>query len=532
MKFLQDISPREYQKAIFESCIKDNCLVVLPTGLGKTLIALMLSIKRMQEFPGEKVVFLAPTKPLAEQHHEYFKKHLPELFAEITLFTGQVPSNKRKTLWNASDIVFSTPQCVANDLKKNLYNLNEVCLLVEDEAHRCIKNYDYNFLAKNYIFQAKHPRILGLTASPGSEKQRIKEICKNLSINSVELRTRYSPDVKSYLQELEFEKIEVQFPAEFEEIRHVLKKLFNRYVEELRSRKVLFGYASKTELLKLQKKISGTLIRGNKNYNYFHAASACAQAIKIQHALELLETQTLTSFNKYLKKLFNEASKQKSKGVVKLVAKPEFNFAYSSSNELLIKEQEHPKIKKVLEILKQEILKNENFKAIVFTQFRETATTISKNLNSLLDTNIKAKVFVGQAKKSSEDPLKKSGESTTYTGLSQKQQKKIIQDFADGKINIICATSIGEEGLDIPEVNAVIFYEPVPSAIRKIQRAGRTARLMKGKLIVLITKNTRDETFHYVARSREKKMHSAIHTIKKELSQGKSLIKDLQKKLS
>ena len=105
--------------------------------------------------------------------------------------------------------------------------------------------------------------------------------------------------------------------------------------------------------------------------------------------------------------------------------------------------------------------------------------------------------------------------------MSQKEQKKIIESFSEGKIDVLCATSIGEEGLDIPEVNAVIFYEPVPSAIRKIQRSGRTARLMEGKLIMLITKGTRDETFYYVSRAREKSMHSAISSIQEELAEGK-----------
>ena len=143
---------------------------------------------------------------------------------------------------------------------------------------------------------------------------------------------------------------------------------------------------------------------------------------------------------------------------------------------------------------------------------------ISKKINEL---GVKAKVFVGQARKTS------SGEST---GLSQKQQKKIIEDFSDGKINVLCATCIAEEGLDIPEVGTVVFYEPIPSAIRTIQRSGRTARLSKGKLIMLITKKTRDEAFFYVSRSREKKMHTAISKIKQELADGK-IFKSRQKKL-
>ena len=383
-----------------------------------------------------------------------------------------------------------------------------MCLLIEDEAHRCVKNYDYTFIAQKYNSQALHPRIMGLTASPGSETSKIKEICKNLFIQEVELRTRDSPDVKPYLQELEFDKRIVEFPPEFQEIKHILLKLFDMYVEELRKRHVLFGPATKTNLIHLQKKISGTISRGNKNYNYLLGASACAQAIKLQHALELLETQTLESFHKYLKKLFNEAANKKSKGVVRLVSRPEFNFIFMSSNELLTKGQEHPKLKELMEIINNEKDQNENLKLIVFTQFRDTATNIAKRLNKI--DKINAKVFVGQA-----------GES----GLSQKAQRKLIDEFSQGKINVLCATCIAEEGLDIPEVNTVIFYEPIPSAIRTIQRTGRTARLSKGKLVMLITKKTRDEAFFYVSRSREKKMHTAISKIKEELASGKSFTK-------
>lgn len=503
-EFLQNIKPREYQKQIFETCKKRNCLVVIPTGLGKTLIALMLAIQRMKEFPNEKILFLAPTKPLAEQHLSYFKKYLPELFGEINLFTGAVNPQNRKKIWQNSDIIFSTPQCVANDLKKGLYNLTDVSLLIQDEAHRCIKNYDYNFIAQKYKTQSRNQRIIGLTASPGSDFKKIKQICKNLSIQEVEIRTRESEDVKKYLQELKFEKRIIKFPPEFEEMRHVLNKLFERYIEELKRRNMLFGPASKTNLIKLQKTIMSNLSKGNKNWNYLLGVSACASAVKIQHALELLETQTLESFHKYLKKLFTEAKNKKSKGVVKLVSQPEFNYVYMQSNELLIKKREHPKLEELSDLIKKEQKENQNLKIIVFTQFRDTATIISKILNEIKE--IKTKVFVGQAKKNG-------------LGMNQKEQKKILQDFSQGKINILCATSIAEEGLDIPEVNAVIFYEPIPSAIRAIQRAGRTARLMKGKLIMLITKNTRDESFYYVSKAREKSMYSAIQNIKKDLKQ-------------
>ena len=158
-----------------------------------------------------------------------------------------------------ADIIFSTPQCVANDLRAKKYDLKNVCLLIEDEAHKCTKNYDYNYIAQQYRKQSKHQRILGLTASPGNETSKIKEICKNLSIKEVELRTRESSDVKQYLQELRFRKIKVNFPPEFQEIKNVFLKLFEQYIEELRRRKILFGNYSKTELIRIQKKISLSL---------------------------------------------------------------------------------------------------------------------------------------------------------------------------------------------------------------------------------------------------------------------------------
>ncbi len=430
-EFLQNISPREYQKTIYETCRGKNTLVVLPTGIGKTLIALMLTVERMKRYPGEKVLFLAPTKPLAEQHLEYFKKHLTELFGDMQLFTGAVNASSRKKIWQNADIIFSTPQCIANDVKNGLYELSGVCLLIEDEAHRCMKNYDYNYVAQTYTIQALHPRIIGLTASPGSEAGKIKQICKNLSIEAVELRTRQSADVSKYLQELDFEKVMVNFPPEFEEMRHILKKLFAEYVEELKVRNVLYGPINKISLIELQRKIMASLARGNKNFNYMLAASACAQAIKLQHALELLETQTLSSFNKYLKGLYEQASKKQSKGVVKLVAKPEFNFIFMQSNELLAKGMEHPKANALLEIISKEKANNEKQKTIIFTQYRETASMISKLLNSL--PHIKAKIFVGQTKKSG---------SSGNTGLSQKEQKSIIQEFSSGEINCLVATSI------------------------------------------------------------------------------------------
>jgi len=511
-----NLKPRDYQKAIFETSKHSNTLVVLPTGIGKTLIALMLTIERQKTHPGQKALILAPTKPLVEQHLQSFKKELPELFADLQLFTGAVPANQRKKIWQTADIIFSTPQCVANDLKNYLYDLKDVSLLVIDEAHRCLKNYSYTTVVKFYKQQARTPLILGLTASPGSDSDRVKQICKHLDVQEVEIRTRDSPDVRPYLQDLEFSKIEVPFPKEFAEIRTLLKRIHDSKVDQLRSRNLLFGPANKITLLQLQGRLANLVNSNRKNFNAMFGMSLTAQAIKISHALELLETQTLSGLKEYLQGLIQQAEQKKSRGVQTLVKSPDFQAAFLSLTQLIAQKTEHPKIEELKTLVEEEFNSstNKNPKIMIFSQFRETAQTISKKLNEI--PKIKAKIFVGQAKKS-------NSSGTSSTGLSQKEQKQIIEEFREGKINVLCATSIGEEGLDIPEVSAVYFYEPIPSAIRKIQRAGRTARLAPGKLSILITKDTRDQIYHYASTAREKKMHKIIDQVKTDLKNNNKI---------
>lgn len=510
---MPSFEPRDYQSSIFETAKNNNTLVVLPTGVGKTLIALMLAIERQKKHPGEKVLILAPTKPLIEQHYETFKKNLHELFASLELFTGEVHAKQRKKLWDTADIIFSTPQCIANDIGHHLYDLRQVSLLVIDEAHRCLKNYDYTKVASSYKSQSVHPLILGLTASPGSDSEKVKQICQNLNIEKIESRTRDSEDVKPYMQELDFQKHLVPFPKEFIEIRVLLKKIFDNKVNQLRERSLLFGPVNKIILLKLQSRLAAQA--SQKNGNAMYGMSLTAQAIKISHALELLETQTLSGLNNYLLGLKKQAEEKKSKGVQTLVNSSEFMAAFLSLTQLLEKGTEHPKIGELSVLIESEFQESKKAKIIIFTQFRDTASVILKNLAKI--KLARPKMFVGQAKKSN---------SSGSTGLSQKEQKQIIQDFRENKINILIATSIGEEGLDIPEVSAVYFYEPIPSEIRKIQRAGRTARLAKGKLAILITQNTRDEINHYASTAREKKMHRVIDRVKQDLKKNSKTLKD------
>ena len=308
--------------------------------------------------------------------------------------------------------------------------------------------------------------------------------------------------------------MDVPFPKEFIEIRILLKRLWDSFVEQLKIKGYLSSPANKISLLQLQTRLA--LQVSQRNFSAMYGMSLCAKAIKISHAMELLETQTLSGLSDYFHSLQKQADEKKSKAVQALVKMPEFNAALLSLALLLSKGIEHPKVEELAVLTELEFKESKNTKIIIFTQFRDTAAVIKSRLSKL--AGIIPEIFVGQAKKKG-------------SGLSQKEQHAVIEKFKSGEINVLVATSIAEEGLDIPEVNAVIFYEPIPSAIRKIQRAGRTARLSPGKLFILITKDTRDEIHHYASGARERKMHKTIEIIKKELEEKKkapSLDKFLQ----
>ncbi len=500
---LRNFTPRLYQQTILGTAAGKNTLVVLPTGLGKTALALLLAAQRLHHYSQSKILMLAPTKPLCEQHVETFRQHLEIPSENIALFTGSIKPEKRAELWKTAQIIISTPQGLENDTINNRIKLAEVSLLIFDEAHHAIGQYAYVWLAQQYENAAKYPRILALTASPGSDLQKIKEVCQNLRIERVEVRTEKDPDVKPYLQHVEKNWVSVEFPPEFQKIQNILINCKNSKLLEVQNK----GYArsadlSKSELLAIQAELHRQITSGERSFEIMRSVSLMAEALKVDHALELLETQGLIQLHTYLNKLQQEALTTKIKAVQNLAQDINFKLAASQTEELVNKDISHPKLLKLKELIAEQITSNKESKIIIFTQFRISAETIVRRLNSAQISN---HIFVGQAKKNG-------------LGFSQKEQKDILDRFRRGEFNVLIATSVAEEGLDIPKVDKVIFYEPIPSAIRSIQRRGRTGRLEQGEVTILITAKTRDEIYRWASHHKEKRMYRNLETLKKEFA--------------
>ena len=491
------VEKRAYQERLVKSVLeKGSTLIVAPTALGKTIIAAVLAAHMLEK--GKRVLILAPTKPLAMQHHKTFKSLLKIPKKEIVLITGSTPAKHRYLLYKKARVISATPQCIENDIKQKLMELSDIGLCVFDEAHRAVGNYSYVFIAKEY---KKHAGVvLALTASPGHERERIEEVCENLGIDNIEIISEKDEDVKRYVPELRLEWLRVSLPKEFEEIRGLLKDFIRELGKQLSESGLRLRaneYFNRAKLLEMQGKVSGLIDRhGKEKPMLYSLASKIAAMIKANHALLLIETQGAKALWNYMQKLHSE---RKQRAVSIMLNDARIAKAAKLAEELVEKRMQHPKMHALFEVIKEQLAKNPESRIIVFNHYRDSVGELESMLNNL--PGVRAKRFIGQAKR-------------TDKGMSQKEQAETINEFESNKINVLVATSVAEEGLDIPACDLVVFFEPVPSEIRHIQRRGRTARLRSGRVVILITRNTKDEAFYWSARRKEKSMLAQLMRMK------------------
>jgi len=477
---IKDYTPREYQENIVKTALSHNTLIILPTGLGKTKTAILLAIKRLNDYENTQVLFLTPTKPLAAQIKKEFQENTNIEEDYIQMLTGVISPKNRVEIFKKSKIIIATPQTIQKDLESKRISLEDVSLLVIDEAHRSKENYANTRVAFFYNQQANHQRIIALTASPGGTRDKINEVCKNLFIEKVEIREEQHREVAQYIKKKEITGIEVELPKEMKEIHKVIKNVYKSRLKDLE--KLGFhkpiAVINKTDILKLQSQFRREI--ENKSQIAFYGISLTSCLLKIDYLLELLETQGLEAIQKYWGKLKSE----NSKAAKALVNNKEIRNAIEKNEELIKKGIKHPKLVALIDALKKE---PEKTKTIVFANYRDTIDEIIRFLSQ--EPKIKTLKLIGQK-----------------SGLSQKEQINTIKTFEEGDYNTLICTSIGEEGLDISGANLAIFYDCVPSEIRAIQRAGRVGRLSSGRIIQLMTKDTREQGYYWSAKRKEKSM--------------------------
>ena len=497
---LDSIEHRSYQETIARSALRSNTLICLPTGLGKTVIAAYVAAERLRKIPSKSIIMLAPTKPLVLQHFRSFQKIINLDAGFIVWLTGEIGPQKRVELWNKR-MIFSTPQVFLNDLLTGKISLDTISLMIFDEAHRAVGDYPYVFIADRYA-TVDQGLILGLTASPGSSEADVREICKNLHLEWVEARTISSDDVRPYVGGIEVKWLMIDLPRIFHDVKLDLEDFLREKLRTIRDQGYLESAAMDRvrlrDVLAARQRILEDASRGKREVKpYLAHVYASIHAVR---AIEFLETQGFLALKMHLEGLQEKGKKRSSPGLKMILDDPRIARVSSTVNEIVAREVDHPKVTELIKSIRAALGKGAR-RIMVFTNYRTTAARLVELLNKV--DGVSAVRLVGQASREKDK------------GLTQKKQTMILDDFRSGTFNVLVATQIGEEGLDIVECDVVMFYDTVPSAIRYIQRRGRTGRKGPGEAIILIAKGTRDEAYYWISQRKERQMAVAIQQFMK-----------------
>ncbi|AKH96558.1 DEAD/DEAH box helicase [Halanaeroarchaeum sulfurireducens] len=490
------IEERRYQTQLVAGAREEHTLVSLPTGLGKTTVSLRVTADRLAADAGGKSLLLAPTKPLVEQHAAFYREALTLSDDDIVVFTGETRPDDRAELWSEARIVIATPQVVENDLIGGRIDLRDVVHCTFDECHRATGDYAYTYIAERYHQDAADPLVTGMSASPGDDEESILQVAENLGLVNVEVRTEEDPDVAEYTYDTDVEWERIELPEAVIDIRDELNEVIEDRLGALADLGVTTRTSpdlSQSDLNDIRSKLQRLIDRDDSAG--YEGMSIHAEVMKLRRAVELVETQSVAALERYFERQRNAArSSGASKASQRFVSDPRVKTAMRKAEEF---DDLHPKFRRARMLLAGALGLDDGDRVIVFTESRDTAEA----LTDFLGEHFATRRFVGQGDKEGSD------------GMTQKQQRETLADFHAGEFEVLVSTSVAEEGLDVPEVDLVLFFEPVPTAIRSVQRKGRTGRQTEGRVVVLMAEDTRDEAYYWISRNREKEMQAELEAL-------------------
>lgn len=467
-KFIYPINMnrRDYQYNIVQKALYDNVLVALPTGLGKTFIAAVVILNFFHWYPQGKIIFVAPSKPLVAQQQVACHGICGLPWDVACEMTGENPGPQRSEDWDTKRIFYMTPQTLQNDIANERVDPKDIVCLVVDEAHRATGNYAYCSIVAQ--IQALNPyfRILALTATPGTTSQRVQEVIDNLHISLIELRTEEALDIRQYIHKKKEDPIVVTLHEDLEHVR----ELYLAVMEENCDSLVKHGLLPRADPARLHDYQVRSLFRQRSDIlsKKRWLGGMLVETASMAEARKHLDVYSLRMFRTRVQSLLDGMKKQDAK---KAKLAQVLNLAAS------IPDESHPKMVKavdtLLEHFRKETAAGNDTRVMVFCSLREAV----RELCDLLDQHegLRATPFIGQASD-------KNGK-----GLTQKQQKDVVERFKRGEYNILVATSIGEEGLDIGEIDLILCYEAPKNSIRMLQRIGRTGRKREGRIVILLS---------------------------------------------
>lgn len=493
---------RDYQFNIAQKGLFHNLLVALPTGLGKTFIAATIMLNWFRWTVDSQIVFVAPTKPLVSQQVSACFGIVGIPRSTTTMLTGNIAPGIRAEEWQNKRVFFMTPQTLMNDLKSGIADPKRIVLLVIDEAHRATGSYAYVEVVKLLQKFNSSFRVLALTATPGSTIESVQEVIDGLRISKVEIRTEQSLDIREFVHTRNVEIQSFENTDDMAMCMSLFAKALQPVVDKLRSFNAYWGRdpmtltpygltVARQQWMRTAGQGMDWGIKGMVNSIFTVLAS-------LAHSIDLLKYHGIGPFYRSLASFQSSLTDGTSNSKYSRQIANDENFktlmnrirALTHSDDFI----GHPK----LDYLRQIVLNHfmdageasgmtngrgaSDTRIMVFAQFRDSAEEIVRTLKKH-DPMVRPHVFVGQA-------AAKGSE-----GMDQKTQLDIIDKFKKGTYNTIVATSIGEEGLDIGEVDLIICYDSSASPIRMLQRMGRTGRKRRGNIILLLMKGKEEDSY-------------------------------------
>lgn len=485
---------RDYQFSIVKNGLFHNTLVALPTGLGKTFIAATVMLNYFRWTKNAKIIFVAPTKPLASQQVEACLNVAGIPRSQATLLTGETAPSLREGEWERRRLFFMTPQTLQNDLSKGYADPKSIALLVIDEAHRATGDYAYVKVVEFIRRFNKSFRVLALTATPGSTVEGVQSVIDGLGISAVEIRTEESIDIRQYVHAREIDQVVLEPSDEMLRLQDLFSKALRPLCDKIaQANKWVARDPMSMTVMGLRASQTTWALGAGKHANQgtkWMIMSVFSILQSLAHSIKLLNFHGIAPFYHKLLDFRTETEEKGAKA-------PKYRWQiledenFQEMMDTIDKWQKldgfvgHPKLSFLCENLLNHFMdagQGSNTRAIVFSEYRDSAEEIVRALNKHKPM-IKASIFVGQA------------DSKRSEGMKQKQQIEAIENFKAGQFNVLVATSIGEEGLDIGQVDLIICYDASASPIRMLQRMGRTGRKRAGNITLLLMKGREEEQF-------------------------------------
>ena len=493
---------RNYQFSIVANGLFNNLLVALPTGLGKTFIAATIMFNFFRWTRDAQIVFVAPTKPLVAQQVDACFKIVGLPRSSTTMLTGEQAPAIRAEEWEQKRVFFMTPQTLINDLSSGIADPKKIVLLVVDEAHRATGEYAYNKVVQFIRRFNKSFRVLALTATPGATVEAVQEVIDGLEISKVEIRTEESIDIRPYTHKRNTDTILLDPSDEIIMVKELLSNALQPLVNLLCSQN---AYWSKDPMAFTSFGLMQARVRWAKSDAGRKASGGLRGMVQalfsvlqsVAHCIKLLNFHGIGPFYESIKAFREsvEEGKGGSKYKTQIVQHADFKKMMDRIRSWVGNPDfvGHPKLTFLCDTILNHFLDAGDGKmgedvppsstrAIVFSEYRDSAEDIARVLNRH-GPLIRASVFVGQA------------DSKRSQGMNQEKQQETIRQFRSGKFNVIVATSIGEEGLDIGSVDLIVCYDASASPIRMLQRMGRTGRKRAGNIVLLLMRGKEEEAF-------------------------------------